>query len=125
MTKQVPALVAFAPNKKLIVRINDNAAEIALVDVALVTDRVVGARALWKPETFRELFVTFADPEVIGMSAIARYFHASGKTVAGYDKTPTPLTDELISEGIDIHFDDDFAFVFILIEIVEFLLIDL
>ncbi len=71
VTKQVPASVAFAPNKKLIVRINDNAAEIALVDVALVTDRVVGARALWKPETFRELFVTFADPEVIGMSAIA------------------------------------------------------
>jgi hypothetical protein len=32
---------------------------------------VVGARALWKAETFRELFVTFADPEVIGMSAIA------------------------------------------------------
>jgi len=71
VTKQVPASVAFAPNKKLIVRINDNAAEIALVDVALVTDRVVGARALWKVETFRELFVTFADPEVIGMSAIA------------------------------------------------------
>jgi predicted polyphosphate/ATP-dependent NAD kinase len=71
VTRQVPASVAFAPNKKLVVRINDNAAEIALVDVALVTDRVVGARALWKPETFRELFVTFADPEVIGMSAIA------------------------------------------------------
>ncbi len=26
---------------------------------------------MWKPETFRELFVTFAEPEVIGMSAIA------------------------------------------------------
>ena len=71
VTGQVPASVAFAFNKKLIVRVNDNAAEIALVDVALVTERVVGARALWKPETFRELFVTFADPEVIGMSAIA------------------------------------------------------
>jgi hypothetical protein len=31
----------------------------------------VGARALWRTENFRELFVTFADPEVIGMSAIA------------------------------------------------------
>lgn len=29
------------------------------------------ARALWRTETFRELFVTFADPEAIGMSAIA------------------------------------------------------
>jgi predicted polyphosphate/ATP-dependent NAD kinase len=71
VTGQVPAEIAYAPNKKLVVRLNDHAAEIALVDVALVTERVVGARALWKAETFRELFVTFADPEVIGMSAIA------------------------------------------------------
>ncbi len=71
VTGQVPQSIAYAPNKKLSVRINDAACEIALVDVALVTERVVGARALWKPETFRELFVTFADPEVIGMSAIA------------------------------------------------------
>jgi predicted polyphosphate/ATP-dependent NAD kinase len=71
VTGRVPAEIAYAPNKKLVVRVNDNAAEIALVDVALVTERVVGARALWKTETFRELFVTFADPEVIGMSAIA------------------------------------------------------
>ena len=71
VTKRVPAEIAYAPNKKLTVRLNDQAAEIALVDVALVTDRVVGARALWKAETFRELFVTFAEPDVIGMSAIA------------------------------------------------------
>jgi len=43
----------------------------------------------------------------IGMSALARYFHAQGKFVAGYDKTPTTLTDELIDEGIEIHFADD------------------
>ncbi|WP_119270046.1 ATP-NAD kinase family protein [Taklimakanibacter deserti] len=71
VTGKVPPAIAFSPNKKLSVRINDNAAEIALVDVALVTERVVGARALWRTETFRELFVTFADPECIGMSAIA------------------------------------------------------
>lgn len=71
VTGKVPPAIAFSPNKKLSVRINGNAPEIALVDVALVTERVVGARALWKAETFRELFVTFADPECIGMSAIA------------------------------------------------------
>jgi len=43
----------------------------------------------------------------IGMSAIARYFHAHGKKVSGYDKTSTPLTVELEQEGIHIHFDDD------------------
>jgi UDP-N-acetylmuramate--alanine ligase len=43
----------------------------------------------------------------IGMSALARYFHAMGKKVSGYDKTPTALTDELVAEGIKIHFDDN------------------
>jgi UDP-N-acetylmuramate--alanine ligase len=42
----------------------------------------------------------------IGMSALARYFNAMGKRVAGYDKTRTTLTDELIAEGIEIHFED-------------------
>ena len=42
----------------------------------------------------------------IGMSALARYFIASGKKVLGYDKTETKLTTALISEGIDIVFED-------------------
>ena len=71
VTGQVPADIAFAANKRIDVLLNGRVEEIALVDVALVTERYVGARALWKPESFRELFVTFADPEVIGMSAIA------------------------------------------------------
>lgn len=41
------------------------------------------------------------------MSALARYFKYTGRNVAGYDKTSTPLTDKLIEEGIDVHFDDD------------------
>jgi UDP-N-acetylmuramate--alanine ligase len=43
----------------------------------------------------------------IGMSALARYFNAMGKQVSGYDKTPTKLTDALISEGIKVHFEDN------------------
>lgn len=42
----------------------------------------------------------------IGMSALARYFNASGKTVLGYDKMVTKLTSALDSEGIDIVFED-------------------
>jgi UDP-N-acetylmuramate--alanine ligase len=42
----------------------------------------------------------------IGMSALARYFKNIGKEVAGYDKTSTALTRELIDNGIAIHFDD-------------------
>ncbi len=43
----------------------------------------------------------------IGMSSLARYFARMGSQVSGYDKTPTPLTSELIREGMDIHFDED------------------
>jgi UDP-N-acetylmuramate--alanine ligase len=42
----------------------------------------------------------------IGMSAVARYFKAMGKCVAGYDKTETLLTNALQTEGMDIHFND-------------------
>ncbi len=42
----------------------------------------------------------------IGMSALARYFHAIGKQVFGYDRTQTKLTDELNQEGIAVTFDD-------------------
>jgi UDP-N-acetylmuramate--alanine ligase len=42
----------------------------------------------------------------IGMSALARYFYAAGKVVAGYDKTSTPLTIQLENEGIFVHYED-------------------
>jgi UDP-N-acetylmuramate--alanine ligase len=42
----------------------------------------------------------------IGMSALARYFSSIGYEVGGYDKTPSPLTDQLIQEGCEIHFED-------------------
>jgi UDP-N-acetylmuramate--alanine ligase len=45
----------------------------------------------------------------IGMSALARFFHASGCFVAGYDKTETQLTRELQAEGIQVVFDDSLA----------------
>lgn len=42
----------------------------------------------------------------IGMSALARYFKMQGKNVLGYDRTPSDLTNELISEGMPITFID-------------------
>lgn len=38
----------------------------------------------------------------IGMSALARYFNAAGKYVAGYDRTHSKLTRELEKEGIEV-----------------------
>lgn len=43
----------------------------------------------------------------IGMSALARYFHFHGKKVSGYDKTETPLTQQLVKEGIPVHYEDN------------------
>ncbi|MBN2610724.1 MAG: UDP-N-acetylmuramate--L-alanine ligase [Bacteroidales bacterium] len=43
----------------------------------------------------------------IGMSALARYFASEGKKTAGYDRTCTPLTEELSQSGIKIHYEDD------------------
>ncbi len=47
----------------------------------------------------------------IGMSAIARYYNAKGFKVSGYDKTPSPLTEALESEGIEVHYEDNVSFV--------------
>lgn len=43
----------------------------------------------------------------IGMSGLAQYFKAIGKTVSGYDKTPTDLTNKLITQGIPVYYSDD------------------
>jgi UDP-N-acetylmuramate--alanine ligase len=43
----------------------------------------------------------------IGMSALARWFRLGGMRVAGYDRTATPLTHELMEEGMEIHFEDN------------------
>ena len=55
--------------------------------------------------------VYFVGAGGIGMSALARYFRAKGKQVAGYDKTPSDLTAALIDEGVRIHYADDISLI--------------
>lgn len=43
----------------------------------------------------------------IGMANLVRYFLMHGAPVVGYDRTPSALTDKLISEGAFITFNDD------------------
>lgn len=45
------------------------------------------------------------------MSALERYFMAHGVKVGGYDRTPTPLTGELMKEGAAIHFEDNVSLI--------------
>ena len=47
----------------------------------------------------------------IGMAALERYFLAMGKRIAGYDRTPSELTDALCQEGVHIDFDEDPALI--------------
>ncbi|MBQ3910616.1 MAG: UDP-N-acetylmuramate--L-alanine ligase, partial [Muribaculaceae bacterium] len=43
----------------------------------------------------------------IGMAALERYFLAKGKKVAGYDRTPSELTQALEQEGVEIVYDEN------------------
>jgi predicted polyphosphate/ATP-dependent NAD kinase len=83
VAERIPGRVAFSANKRLDVVVNGLRPEQALVDVALVTDGYVGARALWRTHTFRELYVTFADPQVIGMAGIAGLIEPVSRREAG------------------------------------------
>jgi len=63
---------AFRREKLLrVARNGDPGHDAALVDVAVSTRRWVGARALWQIGDVRELFVTFANPGAVGLSAVA------------------------------------------------------
>jgi hypothetical protein len=70
-TGRLSAEQALASNKVLDISINDGERrDIAIVDAVISTDRYVGARALWKAESLVAAYLTFADPQAIGLSAI-------------------------------------------------------
>ncbi|MBL8931141.1 MAG: NAD(+)/NADH kinase [Kineosporiaceae bacterium] len=54
--------------------------ENALVDVAIARTSDVGARALWDPDVLTELYVTFAEPDGIGLSSIPGLLCPSPRT---------------------------------------------
>ena len=68
-TGAVPADVAMTRSKLLEARVADRV-EIALVDVAVSTERHVGARAVWDPATVTQVFCAFAEPDAVGLSSI-------------------------------------------------------
>ena len=59
-------------------------------------------------ETIKSVY--FVGAGGIGMSALVRYFLFKGKIVAGYDRTPTPLTETLIAEGEQIHYEEQHGY---------------
>jgi predicted polyphosphate/ATP-dependent NAD kinase len=69
-TGRVPPDLSLRSNKVLHVR-GVSVDERALVDVAVSREPLLGARAVGDGGTLSELFVSFAEPNVIGLSAIA------------------------------------------------------
>jgi hypothetical protein len=57
-------------HKKLLIQINGRESDQALVDVTLVASRFVGSKAVWEPDTLRQVFVTRAQPSNIGLSTL-------------------------------------------------------
>jgi len=81
---QLSAAQALVPNKLLEVSINDGArTDIALVDVVISSDRFIGARALWKMDSLSAVYLSFAEPQAIGLSAIGSLLQPLGRRAPG------------------------------------------
>ncbi|WP_326536568.1 NAD(+)/NADH kinase [Pseudorhodoferax sp.] len=90
------AEVALVPNKLLDVRIDGAAGtrhDIALVDAVIADARLIGARALWKPEGLHSVYLAFAEPQAIGLSSIGGLLQPVARTAPGglaVQLAPTP-----------------------------------
>jgi predicted polyphosphate/ATP-dependent NAD kinase len=86
-TGRVPADHALASNKLLDVEIRDKQGQvhhdIALVDAVISHEQFIGARALWKIDQLAAVYVSYADPQAIGMSAIAGLLQPVGRHERG------------------------------------------
>ena len=68
---RIPPQIALRRNKRLLVReARRGLCELALVDVAVSSLAFVGARAISRAADLAEVFVTFAEPQSIGLSAL-------------------------------------------------------
>ena len=105
-------------NKTLLQSLSDHIEQLALPDAATkIVDeivRVVDPKAMIEPRKDEKKGtdgfpqqVYFVGAGGIGMSALVRYYLSKGKSVAGYDKTSSALTEELSKEGANIHYEDN------------------
>ncbi|OUM02182.1 ATP-NAD kinase family protein [Variovorax sp. JS1663] len=93
----IPDALALVPNKRLELSVNagraDERRDIALVDVAISSEHFIGARALWKADTLSAVYLAYAEPEAIGISAIGGLLAPVGR------REPGGLAIELAPEG--------------------------
>lgn len=86
-TGKIPEKNALVSNKRLDIVIRGANGEfrrdIALVDAVISHEHFIGARALWKTDTLAAVYVSFADPQAIGLSAIAGMLEPLGRRESG------------------------------------------
>lgn len=96
-TGRVPASQALAANKRLDIVIRDADGgfrrDIALVDAVIAHEQFIGARALWRADTLAAVYVAYADPQAIGLSAIGGLLEPVGR------RDPGGLAIELACAG--------------------------
>jgi hypothetical protein len=71
---------------RLVVQIDNEPVDIALIDVVTSTHAWLGARALWEPDHLREVVLSRITPAAIGIASLgsALFAEASGSTSGGW-----------------------------------------
>ena len=71
------------------------------------SDIEMNSREEMHPTDTTSANIYFVGAGGIGMANLERYLLSRGHKVAGYDRTPSALTDSLAAEGVAITFNDD------------------
>lgn len=66
-------------NKRLGIRVNGQQRIGALIDICITSEKWIGSRAVWRTENLRELYLTFAEPDAIGLSSIGGLLKPVGR----------------------------------------------
>jgi predicted polyphosphate/ATP-dependent NAD kinase len=74
-TQRVSVVDVCSQSKVLHIVRNGALQDMALVDICTSSAQWVGAKALWQPESLKELFLTFAEPHSVGLSSIGGLLH--------------------------------------------------
>ncbi|GAA3888683.1 ATP-NAD kinase family protein [Gibbsiella dentisursi] len=84
---KVPGAQALQWNKRLDIAINVGRPharqDIAIVDAAILAERFVGARSVWRPEQLSQLYLCFAEPHTVGLSSIGGLLMPIGRHTPG------------------------------------------
>jgi predicted polyphosphate/ATP-dependent NAD kinase len=92
----VAGVPAIRRTKRIVVLKNGQAIDMALIDAVVLDEVLIGSRAVWGVDKIRQVVVTVAEPDCIGLSAIAGSIEPIGRFA------PKGLAVEVGSGGIEI-----------------------